>query len=72
MTLSHFICLECKIGVKKNYGTLKKVLEYKCPECGEKLIWVNTKFRIPKKPDKSWKQIINDIKTGKRFRVIPE
>ena len=62
--LNHYVCIKCRKGFKKDFNTNSK-----CPQCGEKMYWVNTDFRIPKQTNnREWKKISKMLRYGKRFK----
>ncbi len=63
--MSHYICLNCRIGSKSYNRTIK------CPHCGKEMIGVSVTFRIPKKKDnKAWIEVKKQILLGNIYSSI--
>jgi hypothetical protein len=60
--MGHFVCPDCKLGIKSNYKT------FTCVKCKQPMFHMSTKFRIPKKNSKEWKKLSIKIKCGEMFR----
>lgn len=64
------VCLSCKIAFSNGNNADNPVLQI-CPQCNDKMIQVNQKFKPPKKTDsKGWKIVTLLIENGFTFDSV--
>ncbi|MEU1626556.1 deoxyxylulose-5-phosphate synthase [Streptomyces sp. NPDC020096] len=64
---SHFVCLPCRVSVKKTPDR-HQARTGRCPRCGGELIDVGTAFAAPRRADTAaWRALSAVLRAGLRF-----
>jgi hypothetical protein len=71
-TLSQHVCFRCRKAFKKPHaylrGSLRQRVVYKCPQCGQDMVFMGYKFRAPAMSNaREWSRIEQCLKDGQDY-----